>query len=264
MGTILIIAGGVKLAPLRELALFHWLVLPAVAVLAIGVAEFALGCLVISFSPRPVIHRATMAMFGLYVVVLILQLANGQSVCNCLGAQSLPVAWMLIADLALLAALMFFRREWTARLPDQPRNAAGDLLSAVRYALPTLVLVGVLAFGSFDAAISFVTGSRLVATTSTLHAGDLKDGQTASVAFNLMNYSSRPIHVAGAKASCKCLAWDDLPLTIPPGASRQVTIRVRGQGPDPRIQRETAYLAFDEHASAQTALSVTVRVRPSP
>ena len=264
IGALLIVGGAMKLSPWRELALLPWLVLPAPAVFLVGVVEFVLGCLVLSFSNRRAISVTSRAVFTIYIVVLLLQLWAGESVCQCLGSRSLPLAWMLVLDAVLLLSMWWFRRRWRQPLAAVANKSAfAELFSGARFALPILVLVGIFLFGSLDAALSYTTGARLVATNPTLHAGDLTDGQTAAVTFELTNYGSRPVRIAGAKATCKCLAWDDLPMTVAPGASRQITIRVRGRGPAPRVQRESAYLVVDD-AATFVALTVTARVKPSP
>jgi hypothetical protein len=260
-GVLLIVAGAVKLAPMREIALFHWLVLPPMAVVATGAMEFALGCLVLSFSPRSAVYWATVAMFAIYIGVLCLQLYAGESTCNCLGAQSLPVVWMLALDGGLLAAALVLRRWWRHSVSNRSASAVGELFSAMRFALPVLALAGVAALGSFESALSYLTGARLIAASPTLHAGDIVDGQTAAVTFKLTNYGSKSIHIAGAKATCKCLAWDDLPMTIEPKESRQITIRVRGRAPAPRVQRESAYLISDDGGPI-VSLTATACVLP--
>jgi hypothetical protein len=263
IGALLVIGGGMKLAPWREIAVLPWLVLPSAAVFAIGLAEFLLGCLVLSFAGRQSISMATRAIFTFYVIVLLLQLWAGESTCDCLGSRSLPLLWMLAIDSLLLGTMWWYRCNWQQPLTARSqRSAWRELLWNVRIALPLMLVVGMLVFGSVDAAISYASGSRLVAANSTLHAGDLRDGESAAVTFAVTNYSSRPMRIAGAKATCKCLAWDSLPITVDPGKSRPITIRIRGGGPGPRLQRESAFLIFED-ASPFVALTVTACVQPS-
>jgi hypothetical protein len=262
VGALLVVGGGMKLAPWREIAVLPWLVLPSAAVFFIGLVEFVLGCLVLTYSGRRPIGLATCAAFTIYIAVLLLQHWSGQSTCDCLGSRSLPILWMLILDCLLLAAMWRYRCDWQRPLTTPPqRSAWRELVWNVRIALPLLIVVGLLVFGSFDAAISYVSGARLVAANSTMHAGDLVDGESAAATFALTNYGSRPVQITGAKATCKCLAWDSLPLTIDPGSSRQIKIRVRGHGPGPSVQRESAYLILND-ASPSVALTVTARVKP--
>ncbi len=265
IGVLFIVAGGVKLAPWRPIALLPWLVLPASAVLLVGVVEFVLGCLVLSYSNRRVISVACRAAFTLYVTVLLSQLWAGESVCQCLGSRSLPLVWMLVLDAVLLLSMWWFRARWQQPLATVRKNSAFvELFSGARFALPILVLVGLLAFGSLDAAIGYATGARLLATDSAQYAGRLADGETGAVAFELTNYSRQSISILGAKSTCSCMALDDLPLTLAAGETGKIKVRLMARGGESRqIQREAATLIFDDPARAVT-LTVTAVVSPAP
>lgn len=263
IGALLVVAGAMKLAPWREIALTDWLVLPAWVVFAIGVGEFLLGCLVLSFANWRFIHRACAAAFSLYIAVLALQLYSGESVCQCLGSRSLPLLWMLALDTSLLASLWLLSTSWRQSLPRGPQSFLGEMLSHTRYALAVLALVGTVMFGSLDAALSYVSGARLIATNSSQYVGRIAGGEIGTASFELTNYSGQAVRVLGAKATCKCVALDDLPLTLAPGISGQIRIRLKGsQGERPQLQREAATLIFDDPTRMLT-LSVTATVAPS-
>jgi len=264
IGALLVVAGAMKLAPWRAVALTHWLILPPWAIFTIGLVEFILGCFVLSFLPWPAIHRACAAAFSLYSAVLVLQLYSGESVCQCLGSRSLPLLWMLALDASLLATMWLLRTSWRQSLPRGPQNFLGEMLSHTRYALPVLALAGTAMFGSLDAAINYVSGARLIATISTQYVGRIAGGEIGTASFELTNYSDQSIQVLGAKPTCKCLAFDDLPLTLGPGASDQIRIRLKGSAWErPQLQREAATLIFDDPTRMLT-LSVTASVAPSP
>ncbi len=265
IGALLVIAGGMKVAPWREVALLHWLVLPAPAVFSIGAAEFIMGCFVLIFSTWRIIGWASRTVFTLYVVVLLLQLWAGESVCQCLGSRSLPLVWMLGLDTVLLLSMWWFRVRWQQPVAAaRKKSAFVELLSGARIALPILVLVGIFLFGSLDAAIGYATGARLLATNSAQYAGSLADGETGTVAFELTNYSRQPVRILGAKSTCRCMALDDLPMTLPPGQSERVRVRLKARGGESRqIQRESATLIFDDPVRSVT-LTVTAIVLPAP
>ncbi len=266
IGALLAIAGGMKLAPWREVALLHWLVLSAPVVFSIGLAEFVLGCFVLRFSGFRPISLATRAAFTLYVIVLLSQLWAGESVCQCLGSRSLPILWMLGVDSVLLLSMWWFRDRWRQPVAAMVRKKSAfvELLSGARFALPILVLVGLLAFGSLDAAIGYATGARLLATDSAQYVGRLRGGDIGSAAFELTNESGKPIRILGATASCKCMALDDLPVTISPGGISIIHVRMTGRSVTlPQLQREAATLIFDDPARSLT-LTVTATVLPAP
>ncbi len=252
-----------KLAPWRPIALTYWLVLPAPAVFAVGVAEFVLGCLVLSFSSWRPIRWATHAAYGAYIVTLALQLWAGESVCECLGSRSLPIIWMIALDALLLASMWWLRESWQRPLL---RTRSGntkpfvEILSATRYALPFVILGNTILFGSTDSAVSYATGARLLANSSTHYVGRLQAEQFGSATFQIRNYSNQSIRILGAKASCRCVALDDLPITLTPGTSGDLHIRMKARrGGLPQLQREMATLITDDPARSLT-LTVTAGV----
>lgn len=264
IGALLVIAGAIKLAPWREIALTDWLVLPANAVIAIGVGKFLLGCLVLSFVAWTFIQRVCRAVFAAYIGILLLQLYSGETACQCLGSRSLPLWWMLGLDALLFLSLWWQGKSWQQPLANKPQGFFGEVFSSTRFALPVLALLGVLAFGSLDAAIGYLTGSRLVAKSTSQYAGRLAGGETCTAAFELTNYSVQPIHVLGAKATCRCMALDDLPLVLPAGESGTLRIRMKGgSSPTPHLQREAATLIFDDLVRTLT-LTVSASVTPTP
>ncbi|MGB7343265.1 MAG: DUF1573 domain-containing protein, partial [Pirellulaceae bacterium] len=93
-------------------------------------------------------------------------------------------------------------------------------------------------------------------------AGSIEQNATATTVFDLRNASANPIRVLGAKASCRCVAIDDLPLTLGPNESKPIRVRLVA-GNVPGVQRESAELLFDDSASSIT-LGVTALVHPNP
>lgn len=70
------------------------------------------------------------------------------------------------------------------------------------------------------------------------------------------------IRVLGAKATCRCVAIDDLPLTLNPGETKAIEVRLFASS-ETGLQRERAQLLFDDSATNIT-LAVTALVHPNP
>lgn len=169
---------------------------------------------------------------------------------------------MVCLDALLLASLLVFRRSWRRPLTRGPKSFFAQTLSATRYALPALALAGIFAFGSLDAAMGYLSGARLLPTTSDKYAGRLQGGQTASISFDLTNYSHQDVRILGAKTTCNCVALEDLPLELAPGTTGTVHVKLRARGEQARLQRESATLIFDDPARRLT-LTVTASITPS-
>lgn len=265
IGALLVIGGGMKLAPWREIAVLPWLVLPSAAVFLVGLYEFVLGCLVLSFAGRKPIAIITAMTYSVDLVVLLLQLWAGESVCQCLGSHSLPLLWMLGIDGALLLSIWWHRQSWQRSLiTTAQRSALRDLLANVRISLPILVIAGISIFGSLESAIGYASGARLLTASPTEHVGSLSADEIGTATFELANYGTAPIRILGAKSTCRCMALDDLPMTILAGESGTVHVRVTARGAiQQQLQRESATLIFDDPARSAT-LTVTAIVLPAP
>jgi hypothetical protein len=260
IGGLLALGGGMKLAPWRPLALTWWLVLPPLVVWVVGLAEFVIGTLVLSFSVSRFLWRCCVGAFTAYLLVLAIQLAAGETACQCLGSRSLPILWMLVLDGLLLATLVLLREKWQKPLQLTQGKLATELFSSARFALPVLILMGLASFGSLDAAISYVSGSRLLTRSNTSYVGPLQAGERGTATFKLTNYSKGSIQILGTKTTCKCLAPEDLPLTLAAGESCTLRIGLKaGTYVTPTMQREGATLLCDDPLRLIT-LTVTASV----
>ena len=67
----------------------------------------------------------------------------------------------------------------------------------------------------------------IVLDSSTKSFGVVRQGETGSVSFRLLNQSRRPVRVVGCMAYCECVVPDDLPFTIGPGEAREFRVSVR-------------------------------------
>ena len=261
MALFLLLAGVSKLAPLRAIALTSWFVLPSWAVLSCGIMEFLLGCAALTLVPHRLLHRIMLLLYSLFVVVLVVQWSDGEEVCQCLGSLSLPIGWMLAADVLLLASLVIFRRHWERPVPLLSSGFLREHLANLRIIAPACLLVSVAWFGSLDSAYGFVTGQPVLVDTQTRFAGTVRQSESVDVVYQLSNSSSKPLRITGAKTTCSCMGILDLPTTLAPGQSRDIRLRVSGRTAN-RLQRESAELLFDD-STLRLTLNVTVIVRPN-
>lgn len=257
----LLLAGASKLAPARAIALTSWFVLPSWAVGSCGVMEFLLGCAVLTLVPHRLLHRIVLLLYSLFVVVLVVQWGDGEEVCQCLGSLSLPIGWMLAADVLLLASLVIFRRHWERPVPQPSSRIVREQLTNCRIVAPACLLISVAWFGSLDSAYGFVTGQPVLVDTQTRFAGTVRQSESVDVVYQLSNSSSQPLRITGAKTTCSCMGILDLPTTLAPGQSRDIRLRVSGRTVN-RLQRESAELLFDD-STLRLTLNVTVIVRPN-
>jgi hypothetical protein len=168
---------------------------------------------------------------------------------------------MVGLDVAIVAALIAFRQSWDRPL-RLPVGVLGDIAFHGRFVFPAMLAAAVLFFGAPRSAIDFLAGKSILVPSSQQFAGEVFPRERATTVFELRNASDHSIRVLGAKASCRCVAIDDLPLTIGPKEIKPIRIHLVARDV-PGVQRETAELLFDDSASSIT-LGVTALVHSNP
>ncbi len=81
-------------------------------------------------------------------------------------------------------------------------------------------------FGSVSAGLARLRGDQLLLDAYSKSFGSLEGGRVGTVEFNLLNKASRPVTVLGARSRCTCAAVRDLPMVVPSGQRRAITIVV--------------------------------------
>jgi hypothetical protein len=223
--------------------------------------ECLIGWVVLSFIAHRPLRQGLTILFGVFAAILIVEFLRGATQCQCLGGSGLPIVGMIAVDLAIMTSLVIFRHDWSqpARMPS---GILGDVAFHGRFVLPALLAAAVFWFGSPRSAIEYVAGKSVLVRSQQRFAGEVSQSETATAIFDLQNASSKPIRVLGAKASCRCVAIDDLPLTLGPKETKPIRVRLVA-GSVAGVQRESAELLFDDSTSSIT-LGVTALVHPNP
>jgi hypothetical protein len=69
-------------------------------------------------------------------------------------------------------------------------------------------------FGSVANGIAAFQGYSVLPERATVSAGEVVPGQKATVAFRMRNLTSGEVCILGAQADCRCVAYNDLPMTL--------------------------------------------------
>lgn len=76
--------------------------------------------------------------------------------------------------------------------------------------------------------------------------GDVAGGERVTAEFQLRNLSGHTVHVIGAQSDCGCVAWQSLPIEVPPHAtatmSAYFTPPVISTAEDADVKEELAFL----------------------
>lgn len=142
------------------------------------------------------------------------------------------------------------------------RSAAGPVIVAL-LGMGMFVTWSLLRFGSIACAMAYLNGQCVQPMEDVIAVGEVPVGREAVAVFQLRNFAGYPITVLGAKATCGCMATDDLPLTVEPRGSANLKLRFKtGMRQAGKLVRHTALLCFDVD-TAPVRLGASVEVLPS-
>ena len=261
IGALLMFAGLAKITAGDPMLVASQWIMPCGLVIAWGAFECLLGWITLAFVSHQKLRTFLTCLFTGFAAILLIEWSRGATQCQCLGGTGLPIAGMIGLDLAIVGCLLAFRRDWDLQA-NFPSGILGDLAFHGRFVFPVLLAVAVVFFGSPRSAIDYVAGKSVLVRSQQQFAGQLEQNATGTAVFELRNASAKPIRVLGAKASCRCVAIDDLPLTLGPKETKPIRIRLVA-GSVAGVQRESAELLFDD-STPNITLGVTALVHPNP
>jgi hypothetical protein len=227
LGVLLWLAAGLKLYGLSVSAVppVGWLASPSVQMLAV-LWELVLGAWLISGQYRVSAWLASLATFMAFAIISGSLGLQGVSSCGCFGVISASPWYAFGLDVIVLIALAIFRPTWNVA------EVLGFLKYASRVALGAAVVLGGLAglaygvYGSIPMALAKLRGDQMGAPSYLdLGEGDLGDKLEANA--NITNYTNQPIRLIGGTSDCSCITTTDMPLTIPPGGTVPVAIKLK-------------------------------------
>lgn len=150
----------------------------------------------------------------------------GQMTCGCFGTiQASPWAAFVI-DIAAIVALLIFRPVWTTTDVKPFAIRVATVGTASFGLIGILAVIGILIFGSLDAALANLRGEWLGATEY-VDFGTILPGEIVERRVKITNYSARPIRLIGGTSDCSCVTTNDLPVTIPANNSTIVTLGLK-------------------------------------
>ncbi len=202
--------------------------------------------------------------FAGFAVVSLYQGSIGQASCGCFGKLSVNPWYTFVIDIATVAALVFIR-------PDlQPlwENRARIGLTAACVFGGYVVLLGLLAgfvyfhFGSVSAALASLRGERLSVSPGLIDMGEGAPAETRAASVELTNRTEQPIRLIGGSADCSCTVLGDLPVTVPPGESRSITITMN-LPKTPGMFNRKAQLTIDDDGFKTVGFRLTGRIKRS-
>ncbi len=239
LGVLLLItaalkAHGLALGPLSE---DSFLSSPRLQVSAIEVEALLGFWLLVGWWQRGA-WMASLGLFGAFAGLSLCLGLMGQRSCGCFCRVSVNPWLTFGVDVLALVALVLWRP------PGSPEEGAAaksrTLLRVVAGAVTCLVLI----VGSFFLisshqvhALARLRGEPITVEPAVSDMGDGLAGEERSFTIRITNHSDHQVRVVGGTASCSCFTTDDLPVTLLPGQSHPLTIRMVFRGQVGRFQR---------------------------
>ena len=233
VAAMLLVVGGVsKLWSTQSLHLFPYVVVPRRGVVAIGLLELVIGMALIARPGSKRVRTCTALWYLAFIFVLTARAAFGLSSCGCLPGLEVPLYRMLLIDVCLAVLMVAsWKHDTNRRLNDiyAEGDSAGKvwgLLRGTTVAFLLICCVGALFVRSFDEAIQYVSGERIVVDQRAKRVENTT-GDEAVIPFLLTNKGTRTICINGAQSSCRCSATDNLPHDLTPSTTFVANIRIR-------------------------------------
>jgi hypothetical protein len=154
----------------------------------------------------------------------------GQASCGCLGAVKASPWVAFSVDVVALVLLGIARPS----LSQLPRGRWGRAIAAEFGPVAVAVafcagIIGITSwvYGLPDATLARLRGESISVRPGIADVGSGEAGQMMEATVEIVNWTSRPVKVFGGTSDCSCIVTKDLPLTLAPGESRQVSVQVR-------------------------------------
>jgi hypothetical protein len=245
LGVLLLTVAGLKLYGLNVTAIPRagWFATPQVQVVA-AEWELVLGLWLLSGAYPAGAWLATVGTFLAFAGVSGFYGWVGVANCGCFGVIRTSPWTAFAVDVAALGLLAFAR----PRFPTGPgRPAAGAVAIPVGAAVVLTALTGVGAwlYGSPQAALARLRGEVLTASPDYVDFGVGTASHMLERTVEVRNWSERPVRLVGGTSDCSCVVTADLPLTIPPGEGRVVTVRATIPATNPGAVTRLAELWTD-------------------
>jgi Methylamine utilisation protein MauE len=227
LGLLLLTAAGLKLSGLNVTALprVGWFATPQVQVAA-AEWELVLGIWLLSGAAQLGAWLAAVGTFLTFAAVSAYFGWIGVASCGCFGVIRTSPWTAFGVDLGALIALVLSRPNSRFAELSLSRRSAIIPLGAVAI-LFALTGIGTWVYGSPAAALAHLRGEFLTVEPSYADFGDGKPGDVVERIVTVYNWADQPVRLIGGTSDCSCVTTADLPLTIPPGEGRRVTIQTK-------------------------------------
>ncbi len=237
LGLFLLGVAGLKLVGRRDSLDGSFLSSPQLQFAALT-AELIIGSWLLTGRYQRDAWMAAMALFLVFSGVSLYLTVAGQRSCpSCFGPIPVNPAITLALDLVILAALVLCRPAPAERIR---RGAMVGTAAVVACALGGTLLLD-------RGTLASLRGESISVEPAVSDVGDGQAGEERTFTVRLTNHAGKAIRITGVARNCGSVATDDLPITLQPGESRSITVRMLFSGSLGRFtHRVTLYTDDDK------------------
>jgi hypothetical protein len=263
LGLLLLAAAGLKLYGMNvaPFAQYGWFTAPWVQTAAV-LWEIVLGLWLLAGVYRAGAWLAAVGTFAAFAAVSGYLGWIGQASCGCFGVVQASPWHAFAVDVAALLLLALARPDWRAAsradLLRAPTGLGGVLLGA-GLILAALAGAATWAYGSPAAAFARLQGAPLYAP-GYVDFGTGRPGELLEREVEVTNWTDRPVRLIGGTSDCSCITTANLPLTIAPGETIAVPVRLKVPGSAAGVFTRRAELWTDCDRQRTVGLTVGCRV----
>ncbi len=233
LGLLLLAAAGLKLSGMNvaPFAQYGWLTAPWAQLLAVQ-WEIVLGLWLLSGAYRAGAWVAAVGTFAAFAAVSGYLGWIGQASCGCFGVVRASPWHAFAVDVAALMLLALARPDWRAVSRSEflrvPTGFAGVLLGA-GLILAALAGAATLVSGSPAAALARLQGVP-VYVPGYVDFGTGRPGEVLEREVSVTNWTGVPVRLIGGTSDCSCITTEYMPVTVGPGETVAVPVRLRVPG----------------------------------
>lgn len=133
----------------------------------------------------------------------------------------------------------------TPSLPKQSLTPA-RVLGITAALLAAIICLLIFRFGSLGAAAAYLGGERLTISAGTAAAAHSHEPDVRHFSFTVRNSGAHPVRIIGFKSTCTCVSGDRLPVAIPAGQERKLSVAVQLDPGQTRIEETVVW--FTDYA----------------
>ncbi len=195
-----------------------------------------------------------LSFFGVLASVSLYLAFLGESSCGCFGRVQVNPWFSFAIDVSAILALWRWRAQSGSYASS--RTALQALLRGVLGTSAMVLLIFATFWIMYDdpwTALARLRGEVITVEPAVSDVGAGVAGEERWFTVRLANRTNHDVSCIGGTASCGCAATRDLPLTLSPGESRPVQIRIYFRGGDGFFQHRFVLYTDDRNQSTVVA-----------